>query len=74
MQPSPTATAPDTAYGLTGHVLMRNDSHAVGGFLGLADSDNADTLWFGGVEANKYFTNFTVAGALFYGRPGGRPE
>jgi hypothetical protein len=58
----------DTAYGLTGHVLMRNDSHAVGGFIGIADSDDADTLWFGGVEANKYFDRFTVAGALFYGQ------
>jgi hypothetical protein len=56
----------DTSYGLTGHVLMRNDSHAVGGFIGLSDAN--ETAWYGGVEANKYFDNFTVAGALFYGQ------
>ncbi len=57
----------DTSYGLTGHVLMRNDSHAVGGFIGLADSENSDTTWFGGLEANKYFDQWTLAGAVFYG-------
>lgn len=57
----------DSAYGLTGHVYARNDSHLFGGFIGLADSDAADTTWYGGLEANKYFTNWTLAGALFYG-------
>ena len=57
----------DTAYGLTGHVYSRNDSHLFGGFIGVADSDNAGSTWYGGVEANKYFTNWTLAGAVFYG-------
>lgn len=57
----------DTAYGLTGHVYSRNDSHLFGGFIGVADSDAADTTWYGGIEANKYFTNWTLAGAVFYG-------
>jgi hypothetical protein len=57
----------DTSYGLTGHVLMRNDSHAVGGFIGLSDSDASDTTWYGGLEANKYFDQWTLAGAVFYG-------
>ncbi|MBX3431672.1 MAG: porin [Hyphomonadaceae bacterium] len=57
----------DTAFGLTGHVYARNDSHLFGGFIGVADSDAADTTWYGGLEANKYFTNWTLAGAVFYG-------
>lgn len=57
----------DTAYALTGHVYARNDSHLFGGFIGVADSDAADTTWYGGLEANKYFTNWTLAGAVFYG-------
>lgn len=56
----------DTAYGLTGHVYSRNDSHLFGGFIGVADS-NDSTTWYGGLEANKYFTNWTLAGAIFYG-------
>ena len=56
----------DTAYGLTGHVYSRNDSHLFGGFIGVADSDDS-TTWVGGLEANKYYTNWTLAGAIFYG-------
>ncbi|MEQ1817672.1 MAG: porin [Terricaulis sp.] len=56
----------DTAYGLTGHVYSRNDSHLFGGFIGVADS-NDSTTWVGGLEANKYYTNWTLAGAIFYG-------
>lgn len=57
----------DTSYGLTGHALMRNDSHAVGAFIGVSDSDATDTTWYGGLEANKYFDQWTLAGAVFYG-------
>lgn len=56
----------DSAYGLTGHVYARNDNHLFGGFIGVADSDDS-TTWVGGLEANKYFTNWTLAGAVFYG-------
>lgn len=56
----------DTGYDLTGHVYSRNDDHLFGGFVGIADSDDS-TTWFGGLEANKYFDNWTVAGAVFYG-------
>jgi hypothetical protein len=57
----------DTSYAVTGHAYSRNDSHLFGGFIGMADSDAADTTWYGGLEANKYFTNWTLAGAVFYG-------
>lgn len=61
----------DTAYGLTGHVLMRNDDHAVGGFIGVAQAEDGTgddtTTWYGGIEANKYFDQWTLAGAVFYG-------
>lgn len=56
----------DTGYGLTGHVYSRNDSHLFGGFVGVADSDDS-TTWVAGLEANKYFDNWTLAGAVFYG-------
>jgi hypothetical protein len=56
----------DAAYGLTGHIYSRNDSHLFGGFVGVADS-NDSTTWVAGLEANKYYTNWTLAGALFYG-------
>lgn len=56
----------DSSYGLTGHIYGRNDSHLFGGFIGVADSDDS-TTWIGGLEANKYFANWTLAGALFYG-------
>ncbi|MGD9980381.1 MAG: hypothetical protein AB7H66_06480 [Hyphomonadaceae bacterium] len=57
----------DSAFGVTGHILTDVDHVSWGGFLGVADSDSSDTTWFGGLEANKYFTNWTLAGAIFYG-------
>jgi hypothetical protein len=56
----------DGAIGVTGHLYSRNDSHLFGGFVGVSDSDDS-TTWIAGLEANKYFTNWTLAGAVFYG-------
>ncbi len=56
----------DTGYGLVGHVYGRNSDHLFGGFVGIAGSDDTET-WIAGLEANKYFGNFTLGGALFYG-------
>ena len=55
----------DTGYGLTGHVYARNDDHLFGGFVGFADSDS-NTTWTAGLEANKYFARWTLAGAIAY--------
>jgi hypothetical protein len=55
----------DEGYGLTGHIYSRNDSHLFGGFVGIAGSDDSDT-WTAGLEASKFYTNWTLAGALFY--------
>jgi hypothetical protein len=55
----------DTGYGVTGHIYARNDSHLFGGFVGIADSDDS-TTWTAGLEASKFFTDWTLAGALFY--------
>jgi hypothetical protein len=56
----------DTGYGLVGHVYSRNDDRLIGGFIGVAGSDDSETLT-AGLEANKYFANWTLAGAVFYG-------
>lgn len=56
----------DTGYGVTGHVYSRNDSYLFGGFVGLAGNDDTDT-WTVGAEAAKYYTNWTLAGAVAYG-------
>jgi hypothetical protein len=56
----------DTGSALVGHVYSRNDSHLFGGFIGIADSSDS-TTWFVGAEANKYFDNWTLAGAVAYG-------
>jgi len=56
----------DMGYGVVGHVYGRNDDHLFGGFVGLAGNDDSET-WIAGLEANKYFANWTLAGALFYG-------
>jgi hypothetical protein len=56
----------DSGYGIVGHVYGRNDDHLFGGFVGIAGSDDSET-WLAGLEANKYFANWTLAGALFYG-------
>lgn len=56
----------DSAFGVTGHLFSRNDSHLFGGFLGVDDSNNS-TSWRGGVEAAGYFDRWTLAGAVGYG-------
>lgn len=56
----------DMGYGLVGHVYSRNDSHLIGGFVGVAGSDDSET-WTVGVEAAKYYTDWTLAGAVAYG-------
>jgi ATP-dependent protease HslVU (ClpYQ) peptidase subunit len=56
----------DEAYGLVGHVYARNDNHLFGGFVGIAGSDDSETF-IAGLEANKYFANWTLAGAVAYG-------
>jgi hypothetical protein len=55
----------DTGYGVIGHVYGRNDDHLFGGFVGIAGSDDSET-WTAGLEAAKYFANWTLAGALAY--------
>ncbi len=56
----------DTATALTGHIYARNDNHLFGGFVGVSDSDSS-TTWTAGLEANKFFDRWTLAGALVYG-------
>ncbi len=56
----------DTSTALVGHVYARNDDHLFGGFVGISDNNDSNT-WFAGLEANKYFTNWTLAGAVAYG-------
>ncbi|MFT3727952.1 MAG: outer membrane beta-barrel protein [Terricaulis sp.] len=55
----------DTSEALTGHVFTRNDSYLFGGFVGYQHSDAADA-WSAGLEANKYWDSFTLAGAVVY--------
>jgi len=55
----------DTGTSLTGHIYSRNDEYLFGGFVGIGHSDDSDT-WFVGAEANKYFTNWTLAGTVAY--------
>ncbi len=56
----------DEGYGLVGHVYGRNDDHLFGAFVGIGGSDDSET-YVVGLEANKYFANWTLAGALAYG-------
>jgi hypothetical protein len=56
----------ETGIGAVGHIYGRNDDHLFGGFVGIAHTDETDT-WIAGLEANKNFTNWTLAGSLFYG-------
>ncbi|MBX9746209.1 MAG: porin [Hyphomonadaceae bacterium] len=56
----------DETYGIVGHVYARNDDHLFGGFIGISDSDDSET-YVVGLEANKYFANWTLAGAVAYG-------
>lgn len=58
-------TDSDTFTG-TAHLYARNNSHAIGGFLGAVDAD-AGEGWVVGGEAAKYFTNTTLVGSLGYG-------
>lgn len=55
----------DSVASLTGHVFTRNDQYLFGGFVGVSDGDNS-TTWTAGLEANKYFQNWTLAGAIAY--------
>lgn len=55
----------DTGYGVVGHVYGRNDDHLFGGFVGVAGSDDSEA-YTAGLEAAKYFANWTLAGALAY--------
>lgn len=56
----------DDATRIAGHVYARNDSHLVGGFVGVADSDATDTTWFAGVEGALYYDHLTVGGSIAY--------
>lgn len=55
----------EEAYGLTGHLYSRNDSYLFGGFVGIGSSDDSET-WTAGLEASKFFTDWTLAGALYF--------
>lgn len=57
----------DTAVGLTGHLFTRNDQYLFGGFVGFSDSDSS-TTWDAGLEANKYFQAWTLAGSVAYAK------
>lgn len=55
----------DTGYGLTGHILSRNDRHLFGGFVGIAGNDDSET-WTGGLEGAKYYDRWTLWGSASY--------
>ncbi len=55
----------DEGYGLTGHVYSRSDAGLFGGFVGIGSSNDSDT-WTVGLEGSKFYTNWTLAGAVFY--------
>ncbi|MBS0385030.1 MAG: hypothetical protein JSS00_06750, partial [Proteobacteria bacterium] len=55
----------DTVTSATGHVFARNDDYLFGGFVG-ASHVNSSTTWSAGLEANKYFERWTLAGAVGY--------
>jgi hypothetical protein len=57
----------DGSYGVTGHVYSDGGSYKFGGFLGLSDSEDADTFFGGGIEGATHLTNVTLVGALGYG-------
>jgi len=50
---------------VAGHVYTRNDDYLFGGFAGYQHSDHVDA-WSAGLEANKYFDNWTLAGSIVY--------
>ena len=55
----------DTTESIAGHAFTRNDSYLFGGFVGYNHADSSDT-WSAGLEANKYYDNWTLAGSLVY--------
>jgi hypothetical protein len=56
----------DAVTAIAGHIFSRNDRYLFGGFVGLTDGDDSTTVEVG-VEANKYFDRWTLAGAVSYG-------
>ncbi len=53
----------------TAHLVSRNDDHAFGGFIGLAnvDAGGADAdAWGGGAEFAKFMPNATLVGTVAY--------
>jgi hypothetical protein len=56
----------ETGYGVVGHIYARNSDHLFGGFVGIAGTEDSET-WLAGLEASKFFDQWTLAGALFYG-------
>jgi outer membrane protein with beta-barrel domain len=55
----------DTTWGAAGHIYTRDDNYLFGAFVGAATNDS-DTTWNVGVEANKYMQSWTLAGAVQY--------
>ncbi|MBC6980619.1 outer membrane protein [Caulobacter sp. 17J80-11] len=51
----------------TVHAFTRNDSYALGGFIGMTDAQGS-AVWTGGVEGQKYLDNLTLAGSASYGQ------
>ncbi|NEX93120.1 outer membrane beta-barrel protein [Caulobacter sp. 17J65-9] len=56
-----------TAKTATVHAFTRNDSYAFGGFVGMTEAQDS-AMWTGGVEAQKYLDNLTLAGSVAYGQ------
>jgi hypothetical protein len=54
-----------TVSNIAGHVYTRNDDYLFGGFVGYQHADHVNA-WSAGLEANKYFDNWTLAGAVLY--------
>jgi hypothetical protein len=55
----------NTVTSAAAHVFTRNDSYLFGGFVA-ASHANSNTTWSAGLEANKYFGAWTLAGAVGY--------
>lgn len=55
----------DEAYGITGHLFTRNENYLFGGYVSYADSDDT-SAWGAGLEANKYYDRWTLAGSVGY--------
>jgi hypothetical protein len=51
----------------TVHAFTRNDSYALGAFVGMTEAQDT-AVWTGGVEGQKYLDNLTLAGSLAYGQ------